>query len=251
MAKESGIGDQLYVAQFDLTGDVGSVGTLSVRRALLDVPGLNDTAASRILGQVDGEISFNSWWNTVAGASHLALSTQLTTDRVASYLHGSTAGNASASIIGKQINYDQTRGQDGSLASNVQVLANGFPLEWGVMLTTGKQTFASAAVGSDVDDLAGAPTSTAFGAAAYVHAMSLATGTATIAVQDAATLPTYTDVTGLVFPNYVSGGGAYLGSRLQTATGATIRRYLRVNVTGSFTNLVAVVTVVRYLISTI
>jgi len=44
-----------------------------------------------------------------------------------------------ASLIGKQIDYQAARGQDGSLALTIQALANGEGVDWGDMLSGGLQ----------------------------------------------------------------------------------------------------------------
>lgn len=85
--------------------------------------------------------------------------------------------------------------------------------------------------------------STAFGLAAYLHAFSIGSGSATVRIQDSADRIAWADVTGGAF-TAVTGATT---QRIQTATNGTVRRYVRVNVTGTFTNLVAVVNVVRYL----
>ena len=46
MAKESGIGHYLFVDGYDLSGDTGSVGTIAMRRAMLDVTGIDKAAPS-------------------------------------------------------------------------------------------------------------------------------------------------------------------------------------------------------------
>ncbi|HLC29008.1 MAG TPA: hypothetical protein VJL07_06135 [Dehalococcoidia bacterium] len=240
--KVSGIGANLYVAEFDLSGDVGSVETISSRRAMLEVPSLLNTGMERVAGLRDGEISFSSWWDTAAGAAHPALSTMPTADRIVTYANGTTLGAAAASLSGKQIDYSPTRGQDGSLAATVQALANNYGLEWGQLLTTGKQTFASAAAGTSIDDYGG--TSTAFGAAAYLHVFSIGSGTATVAVQDSASAGSgFANLDNMVF-TAVTGATS---QRVQGTNAATVRRYIRVNVTGTFTNLVCALVFVRYL----
>jgi len=242
MAKSSGLGGNFYIAQFDLSGDVGAVQTVSSKRAVLDMTSIDKSAIERILGQKDGEISFTSFWDTAAGAEHLALSTALTTDRIVTYAVGTTLGADAASLIGKQIDYAPTRGQDGSLVATVQTLGNGQSFDWGYLLTTGKQTFAGAASTTSIDDYGG--TSTAFGAAAYLHAFSIATGTATVTVQDSASAASgFANLTGMGFTNVT----AATSQRIQGATNATVRRYIRLDITGTFTNLVCAVSFRRYL----
>jgi hypothetical protein len=142
-------------------------------------------------------------------------------------------------MVGKQMNYDAARGADGGLAFTVQALANGTALEWGDSLTTGKQTFASSGNGTSIDYTA---VSTAFGAVGYLQVFSVASGTATVAIQDSANNSTFADVTGLVF----AAATARTQERLATAVGATIRRYVRVNLTGTFTNAVIAVGVLKF-----
>src|SRR3972149_1327874 len=217
MAKSSGLGGNFYIAQFDLSGDVGAVQTVSSKRALLDMTSIDKSAIERILGQKDGEISFTSFWDTAAGAEHLALSTALTTDRIVTYAVGTTLGADAASLIGKQIDYAPTRGQDGSLVATVQTLGNGQSFDWGYLLTTGKQTFAGAAS---------------------------TTSTATVTVQDSASAGSgFANLTGMGFTNVT----AATSQRIQGATNATVRRYIRLDITGTFTNLVCAVSFRPYL----
>lgn len=238
MAKDSGIGARLLVDGFDLSGDIGAVQTIRGGPALLDLTDITQPAHHRVGGLYSGEISFNAWWDTAVGASHDVLSDLPTSDRQVIYLHRNAFGEPAAAMPAKQINYDPTRGQDGALAASVQALSQGSPLDWCELLTAGMQTFASAAAGTGLDDGA----ATAFGAAAYLHALSIASGTATVAVQDSADGVAWANVTGLAF-TAVAGRTV---QRLETARSATIRRHLRVNVTGTFTNLVAVVAINRY-----
>jgi hypothetical protein len=55
-------------------------------------------------------------------------------------------GFPAASMTAKQTTYAPTMGADGSLAISVNAVANGYGLEWGEMLTTGKQSFATGTV---------------------------------------------------------------------------------------------------------
>jgi len=86
--------------------------------------------------------------------------------------------------------------------------------------------------------------STAFGAAAYLHAFSIATGTATVTVQDSASAASgFANLTGMGFTNVT----AATSQRIQGATNATVRRYIRLDITGTFTNLVCAGSFRRYL----
>lgn len=235
MAKESGVGvDNFYVGGYDLSGDVSAINLIACRRAALEVPVLTSAAMERISGLRDGEISFNTWYDNATDAEGDALETLPTTDRTGLYFHGSTVGSPCAGIVAKQSNFDWARGQDGSLAGTVQLLANGFGVEWGDQLTTGKQTFTGAANGSSIDYTA---VSTAFGALGYLQVFSFAGTSATFTIADSADNGSFTPITGLAF----TAATGRTEQRLATAVGATIRRYVRIQVTGTFSSCVAAV----------
>jgi hypothetical protein len=131
-------------------------------------------------------------------------------------------GDPAASIVGKQVTFDQARGQDGSLVVNTQLVSNGEALEWGQLLTTGKQSFGTGTVnGASIDF---GDTETLFGASAYIHVTSHGSGTATFTIQDSADDSSFAAVTGMAF-TAVTGATS---ERLQGATDATVRRYVRV-----------------------
>ena len=103
-----------------------------------------------------------------------------------------------ASMVAKQVDYASIIGADGSLGATVQMLANGYGLEWGELLTVGKQSFATGTVsGTSINFGA---VSSAFGAAAYLHVFSVASGTATFTVQDSDDDSSFTAITGLADP---------------------------------------------------
>ena len=138
--------------------------------------------------------------------------------------------------------YAPTRGQDGSLVATTTAKGSGYGLEWGELLTTGKQTFASGSINSAELPDYGA-TSSLFGSAAYLHVISLGSGTPTLTIADATTSGgSFTGITGMVFTPTVAGV-----TRVQGAVNATVRRWIRLQVTGTYTNLVCVVVFVRYL----
>lgn len=147
MPKKSGLGQQFFVDGYDISGDVGSLGNVSSPRSVLDVTSINRLAVERILNLKDGQMEFNAWWNPSAAGSggtstatwseHIALSRLPQADVIALWCAESSYGGAGAGLMGKQANYDLTRGQDGSLQATVQVLGNNDPVEWGAMLTPG------------------------------------------------------------------------------------------------------------------
>jgi len=240
MAKQSALGSSLFVGSVDVSGDIGSVQQMETIRNSLVVTSIADSAESRIGGLRDGSLAYNAYWNTAAGQAHLTLSALATTDQISSVFIGATVGYPAFSLNGKQITYHPTRGEDGSLIAAINVLANGSPGEWGEMLTTGKQTFATGTVNGTSIDLGSV--STLFGAAAYLHVFSVASGTATFAIQDSANNTDFLDVTGMVF----TGATGATSERKQGAVGATVRQYVRVQGTGVHGDAVIAVNFVRY-----
>lgn len=244
MAKQTALGDALYVGASDLSGDVGSITGIASPRAIIDVSSIVVPGYERLLGRADGSINFAAFYNPSAGQAHPILSAvgtvSGTANTIISYAHGTVVGGDVASLAAKQVDYGVTVGQDYSIALAITSTGgNGYPVEWAQMLTTGKQTFASSGTVSGTIDTGA---SAAFGLAGYLHAFSIASGTATVAIQDSADNAAFIDVASGVF-TAVSGATF---ERITTTKTATVRRYLRVNVTGTFTNLVALVAVIKY-----
>jgi hypothetical protein len=69
MAKTSGLGDNLYINGYDLSGDVGSVDQISTPTALLDVTSIKQSANERIGGLRDGDLQFTSFWSSNVSVS--------------------------------------------------------------------------------------------------------------------------------------------------------------------------------------
>lgn len=231
MAKSSGLGDNCYVDGNDLSGDIGSLGTIGSPLALLDVTAINKSAHERIGGRRDGKLEFTAFWNSTG--EHPVLSTLPTSDRICSYLRGTGIGSPIASMVAKQIDYPWNRSADGALTAKVEALANGYGLEWGVQLTAGIRTDTATTNGASWTNPAGA---LAFGAQAYLHVFGFTGTDATVKLQDSADNVTFTDIAGAAFTQITAAPGA---QRLALANTATVRQYVRaVTVTtGGFTSL--------------
>jgi hypothetical protein len=244
VSKTSGIGSYLFVGAYDLSGDIGAISSIATTRNLQDISNIQQTATQRLALLRDGSLAYNAFFNAAAGGAFAVLHGFNGAQALFTWASGNAAGDVGASLRARQADFGTTRGQDGSLAITASAQGDGYGLEWANMLTTGKQTFASTGNGTTVDDLfpLDAATTSAFGLAAYIHAISLGSGTATVAVQDSADDISYGNVVGGGFTD-VTGATS---ERIQTATDLVVKRYLRVNVTGTFTNLVAAVSVVRY-----
>jgi hypothetical protein len=246
MGKQSGLGDNFYLGGYDLSGDVGAVQTIARRNGLLEVAGINKQALERIQGLRDGEISFNTWFNDDSGQEHDALKGLPRTDVIACYFRGTVLGNHAACLIGKQVNYDWARAPDGALQGTVQVLSQGFDLEWGRMLTPGKRTDTGATNGATWDDNEDiTPEShTDFGLAAYLQVFAFEGTDVTVKLQDSANGTDWADLAG--FAEITTAPQA---QRIETELTATVRRYLRVITvtTEGFNSLVFAVTFSRYM----
>lgn len=149
--KTSGLGDNFYFAGYNLSGDISALSRIGGGPALLEVTGLDKSAIERIGGLFSGEISGNSWFNPSAAQQHAALSPLSTADQIAMWFRGTALGNPAAILKGPQINYDHTRGADGSLSAVFQLLSSAYALFHGVQLTAGVRTDTAATNGTGVD----------------------------------------------------------------------------------------------------
>lgn len=234
MGKQSGLGDNLYVAGYDLSGDIGAVDTISGGPAVLDVTSIDKSAMQRIGGVRSGGIDYTAFYDTQTDQAHARLKLLPTTDQILTYCRGTTLGGPAACIVAKQLNYDPTRSPDGSFTFKVSSQSNGYGLEWGTQLTPGKRTDATATNGTGVD--LGATWSHSFGLQAYIHVFALASGTPTVKIQsssDDAATDAYADVAGATFGVVTANTAA----RVATASDLAIERYLRVVTTGIFSTL--------------
>jgi hypothetical protein len=247
MAKTSGLGDNLYVGGYDLSGDINALDMISGPISALDFTAINGSAYERQGGERDGQIDFTAFHNTAANQEHARLSLLPTTDTLLTYARGTTLGNPAACLMAKQINYDPTRGTDGALTFKVSAQGNAFGLEWGTQLTAGKRSDVAATNGTGVDITGGV--TYAFGFQAYLQVFSFTGTSATIKIQsstDDGGGDAYSDVAGASF-----GAQSAIGfSRIATAV-LTIERFLRVVTTGTFSQCTFSVVVVPNLTSVV
>ncbi len=239
MPKQSGLGDNLWIGGYNVSGDINSLSGIHGGPAPWEVTGIDKFAIERTGVLRDGGIDFASFFNPTAGQATPVLRALPTGDTLVTYLRGTAVGNEAASLIAKQVNYDGTRGADGSLTFATAAVGQGYGLEWGRQLTAGARTDTAATNGAAVDDsILGA--ATAFGAQAYLHVSAVVGTSVTVVIQDSADNSTFAPVTGLTFAA-VAPGGAPQAQRLATANNATIRRYVRAVTTGTFTSATFVV----------
>lgn len=236
MAKQTGLGDRLFVGGFDLSSDTGSVKSVTGGMKPIDVTGIDKSAHERIGGARDGKIEWSSFFNPTS--AHPVLAALPRTDVGVSYAHGTAIGNPAAGMVAKQIDYPGNRSAAGHFTFDVNSLANGFGLEWGVQLTAGLKTDTVATNGTGLDLVT---VSTSFGWQAYLHVTAFTGTSATVTVQDSADNISFASLTGGAFT--AATGPTF--QRLQSGSTDTVRRYVRAITTGTFSSVTFYVMFVR------
>jgi hypothetical protein len=236
VAKQSGLGQKFFVGGFDLSGDTGSADNIGGGPAAGDLTGIDKSAFERVGLLRTGSIEWSSWFNPTG--AHPVLSAMPYTDVHLAWLTSTTLGDPAAVCIAKQIDYAPERDADGSLAIDLVGMSNGYGLEWGQTLTAGLRTDTTATNGTSIDTTASA----SFGAQAYLQVTALTGTNVVVTVQDSADNSSFSAVTGLAFTSVTAAPGY---ERLQLGATATVRRYLRVATSGTFTSASFVVVVVK------
>jgi hypothetical protein len=237
MAKQSGLGDNLYAGGYDLSGDILSLKVIGGGPKTDEVTGIDKSAVERLGLVRDGRIDATSAFNPATDRAHLRLKLLPTADVMLTYCRGTTLGNQAACMVSKQINYDGQRADDGAFRFEVSAQANAYGLEWGRQLTAGKRTDTAATNGPSIDTTASAD----FGAQAYLQVFAFTGTSVTVKIQDSADDSSFLDVAGLTF----TAATGVTTERLATANTATVRRYLRIATTGTFSNAVFSVVIAK------
>ena len=231
MAKKSGLGQQIFVHGYDLSGDVAAIDNAGSPRNLLEITAVNASATERLVGLSDGNLSVSSWFNDATEQEHAAFSGLATTDRIVTWAFGATRGDVAACLVAKQLNYDGTRGTDGSLSFSVDTQADGISLDWCNTLTTGKETHSSAGSSTSRDDGA----ATTAGMVAYLEITDCDSGTPTVQIQESSDNGSSDAWTNCMV--FSSVGYASAPTAERSTMSGTVKRYLRVTTTGTFSNL--------------
>lgn len=226
--KTTGLGDQLAVAGYLIGGDIQSL-SLHGGPALLDVTDITQSGHSRLGGLFDGGISATAFSDNAAGGEHAVFSPLTRLDQIVTYFNQQAIGNPAFSLQARQLNYDYTRAADGMLTEKVDEQLDQYQ-EWGVQLTPGPRTDTGATNGTSLNNVQ----AYAYGAQAYLHAVSFTGTDVTVTVQHSsdnstwATLMSFAQITGSV-PQ---------AQRATVGNATTVNRYLRVITTtsGGFTS---------------
>lgn len=240
MTKTSGLGDNFYFNGVDLSGDINSFSTIDGGPATIDVTDITQSGMSRLGGQRDGNMEFVTYFDPAVGASHPTLGALVYTDVACQYCRGTTLGNPGAALIAKQANYDGSRDSKGALTFKVKAQANGYGLGWGIQGTAGKRTDTTGTNGTGIDLTA----TTSFGLQAYLQVFAVTGTSVTVKLQesnDDAVSDAYADTTGGGF----TAATGITTQRIATANNQSVKRWLRVVTTGTFTNAVFSVLIVK------
>jgi len=231
MAKQSGLGANLYVGGYDLSGDTNSVGKIAKDAGPIEMTGIDKLAFERQAGQLTGEIDWTSYFN--ATNAHLALGPLPRTDRVVTYFHRAQQGVPAANMVAKQTTYNPKREQSGELTLDVVALSNAWWLDWGLTLTAGKRTDAAPTNGTGVDFT----TPFAFGLQAYLQVFAFTGTNCTIKLQgssDNGAGDAFADIAGGAFTLVT---GAHVDERIATSRTLAVERYMRVVTSGTFSSI--------------
>lgn len=229
---------RLYVGGYDVSGDINSFSGINGGPAALDATDITQSGNARFGGKRDGGCQFVSYFDDATDQSHDVFGALPTADVDAMGLLGVTIGSTAFACRAKQINYDGTRDAEGNLPFAVDLQSTTYGLEFGEMLTAGRRTESAATDGASLDGAA----ATSFGWQAWLQVFALASGTPTIKIMDSADNSSFTDLSGGAF----GAVAARSGQRIAAATAtATLRRYVRVSTTGTFSGLDFAVMIVR------
>lgn len=224
MAKITGIGAQLWVDAYNVSGDVGAIDSIASSRAQLDYTSIEDDYMSRLPGLGDGSISFSGYFNRASPSLYAAFGSAFgTAITIITASFGTAIGSPAASIGAARSTYSTTRSADGALALSASAESGiGYGVDWGVLLNS--RDSATGTATTTVDN----SVATSLGAQAYLHITAVAAGTVTITVQDSADNANFTAVSGLAFTASSTAVAEYKA----TSAGAAIARYTRYNVSG-------------------
>lgn len=241
MAKQGGMGDNFYIGGYNVSGDIGSLERISGGPAALEVTGIDKSGFERIGGRRDGGMEWTAYFDPATDQAHDRLSLLPTTDQIVTYCRSTVLGAPAASTVAKQLNYDPTYGDDGSFTFKVEAQSSAATgVEWGRQLTAGRRTDTEATDGDSVDLLA----SSSFGLQAYLHVFAFTGTSVTVKLQESSddgAGDAWADVTGGGF----TAATGVTSQRIATATNLTVERYLRVVTTGTFSDAVFAVMVVK------
>ncbi len=237
MAKRSGIGQQFYFHGVDMSGDVGSLSSMSTPRGTQDITGIDKNAHEFILTQSDGSFAWECFFNKEAGGTHLTLGALPSTDVHIMWMVGETLGDRTFCAIVKEIDYAPARNADGSLNISVTAqLSAGSPGDWCRMLAS-KTTHASESdeTGHLVDS-GGSQTSQ--GGVGYLQHFSAASGTVEYDLEDSLNSADGDDGDWVNLGAFEDVATPYTATAQRLEVTGDVEKYVRISTNGTFTTAV-------------
>jgi hypothetical protein len=249
MTKRNGLGQGLWISGIDCSGDTGSWGITSPK-GVQDDTGIDKFATERLALTRDASVTCQQFFNPTAGSAFQTTKANAFTQVLnydVSIICGSTLGEPAFSGRYREANTPYVRNPDGSFTLSTEFLGNSYGAEWGHLLTAGQRTDTTAtAPATGVDFNADGGASTVFGWQAWLHVFAFTGTSVTVTIQDSANNSAFTDLTGGAFTAATAIGS----QRLEGGRTATVRRYMKVNTTGTFSNAVFGVSFTRNVTAT-
>lgn len=233
MAKDTGLGQALYVGGFDLSGQTKQW-DVSGGPSPIDTTDITQSANERIGGLLSGKVKYVTHFDPLA-ATHLRLSLLPTTDQWMMLAHRTAVGAPAWALQGLQIGYDPTRDNAGAVTFSVDAQSDAMGIDWSVLATAGKRTDTVATNGVSIDHGIVPPGS--FGLQAYLQVFAFTGTTCTIKLQgstDDGGVDPYADITGGAFTAVTAAPNS---QKIATSRTQAVKRYARVVTTGTFTSI--------------
>lgn len=234
MAKQTGLGAGLFLNGLNLSGDTQSVDIGKTAKSILQT-GIDVFAPERAASQLDSELNWVSYFNP--SRAHTELKKPPTNDVVGLYVTKmASIGAHAAGFVGMKTTYGFTRGNDGALTAKVNIPQTTNWLDWGLMLTAGQRTDTTGTNGTGVDfnNWGGG---SAHGLQFYVQSVSVTGTSTTYKLQhssDNGVGDPWADISGAT-QTFTAAATTRAG---RVAVTGTIKRYLRLVTSGTFTNTV-------------
>lgn len=242
MAKAAGLSQKFYMHGKDLSGDVAAITNAEGSFADLDFTDITQPAHARDLGIAAGMMEWESFFNDAALRSHTVLSALPKTDVVVTWILGAAIGSRTLSLQAKLAQaMGVQRPNDGSLTLTSRAEGSaGAPLEDGLALTAGDDSFASASSATGVLAVDGVQTT--LGAAAICHVLSIGSGTPTILLEDSSDSTNGIDG---AWATLLTFGAQAVETGLRVTSTTNVEKWVRITMTGTFTDCVVVITLRR------
>ncbi len=146
MTRSTGLGDGMLVSGYDVSGDVGSIGSIQSTWGEQEMTSLAMSAMDRAQNIENGSLSFNNFFNDSNGEGleargvHDILTDATTPGRrfqhLVSYYRGRALGAWVANMDAMVFSYSLARSQSGNLLGTVSASSTGGePIQWARALT--------------------------------------------------------------------------------------------------------------------